>query len=109
MGFHFSVFNAIYNSDDNIFIGAPTGSGKTVCAEFAVLRMLAQNADGRAVYITPKESMAEQVFQVGFTDLGDALALSSVISTFNLGLPVLLMLMLILDLRVLPLIQDKFD
>ncbi|MGH0130564.1 UNVERIFIED_CONTAM: hypothetical protein FKN15_015415 [Acipenser sinensis] len=56
------VFNAVYNSDDNVFVGAPTGSGKTICAEFAILRMLLQNAEGRCVYITPMEALAEQVF-----------------------------------------------
>ncbi|RXM31382.1 U5 small nuclear ribonucleoprotein 200 kDa helicase [Acipenser ruthenus] len=49
-------------SDDNVFVGAPTGSGKTICAEFAILRMLLQNAEGRCVYITPMEALAEQVF-----------------------------------------------
>ncbi|XP_055517961.1 U5 small nuclear ribonucleoprotein 200 kDa helicase [Leucoraja erinacea] len=56
------VFNAVYNSDDNVFVGAPTGSGKTICAEFAILRMLLQNSEGRCVYITPMEALAEQVF-----------------------------------------------
>ncbi|NXL77110.1 U520 helicase, partial [Leptocoma aspasia] len=56
------VFNTVYNSDDNVFVGAPTGSGKTICAEFAILRMLLQNSEGRCVYITPMEALAEQVF-----------------------------------------------
>uniref|UniRef100_A0A8B9LFR2 U5 small nuclear ribonucleoprotein 200 kDa helicase n=1 Tax=Astyanax mexicanus TaxID=7994 RepID=A0A8B9LFR2_ASTMX len=56
------VFNAVYNSDDNVFVGAPTGSGKTICAEFAILRMLLHNTEGRCVYITPMEALAEQVF-----------------------------------------------
>uniref|UniRef100_A0A8C8IAQ2 U5 small nuclear ribonucleoprotein 200 kDa helicase n=1 Tax=Oncorhynchus tshawytscha TaxID=74940 RepID=A0A8C8IAQ2_ONCTS len=51
------VFNAVYNSDDNVFVGAPTGSGKTICAEFAILRMLLHNAEGRCVYITPMEAL----------------------------------------------------
>ena len=34
------VFNALYQSDDNCLIAAPTGSGKTACAEFAVFRMI---------------------------------------------------------------------
>ena len=55
------VFNAVYNSDDNVFIGAPTGSGKTICAEFAILRLFAHNVDGRCVYITPLESLAQLV------------------------------------------------
>ena len=56
------VFNAVYNSDDNVFVGAPTGSGKTICAEFAILRMLLHNVEGRCVYITPMEALAEQVY-----------------------------------------------
>ena len=34
------VFTALYNTDDNVLVAAPTGSGKTVCGEFALLRML---------------------------------------------------------------------
>ena len=34
------VFTALYNTDENCLVAAPTGSGKTVCAEFAILRML---------------------------------------------------------------------
>lgn len=51
----------MYNSDDNVFVGAPNGSGKTICAEFAILRMLLHNAEGRCIYITPMEALAEQV------------------------------------------------
>jgi pre-mRNA-splicing helicase BRR2 len=55
------VFNALYNTDDDIFIGAPTGSGKTICAEFAILRAFSNMQDARCVYITPKQALAEQV------------------------------------------------
>ena len=58
------VFNALYNTDDNVFIGAPTGSGKTVCAEFAMLHAFTQNgADAKCVYITPKSELTEIIFQ----------------------------------------------
>ena len=56
-----SVFNTMYNSDENVLIGAPTGSGKTICAEFAVLRLLQQIPDCRCVYVTPLQSLADQV------------------------------------------------
>jgi Lhr-like helicase len=59
-----SVFNAVYNSDDNVFIGAPTGSGKTICAEFAILRLFSQNPEGRCVYITPLEQLAQLVGRI---------------------------------------------
>lgn len=30
------VFNAVYNSDDNIFVGAPTGSGTLLFTELTL-------------------------------------------------------------------------
>ncbi|KAJ8316877.1 hypothetical protein KUTeg_004781 [Tegillarca granosa] len=56
------VFNSIYNTEDNVFIGAPTGSGKTICGEFAILRMFSQTPEGRCVFVTPLESLAQQVY-----------------------------------------------
>ena len=58
------VFNALYNGDEDIFIGAPTGSGKTICAEFAILRAFSVTADSKCVYVTPKQSLAEQVMSM---------------------------------------------
>ena len=58
---HAAVFNSLYNSDDNVFVGAPTGSGKTVCAEFAILRLLQNNPSGRCVYVAPKKALVDQV------------------------------------------------
>ena len=42
LGLRVQVFTALYNTDDNCLVAAPTGSGKTACAEFAVLRMVHQ-------------------------------------------------------------------
>ncbi|OSX55877.1 hypothetical protein POSPLADRAFT_1162598, partial [Postia placenta MAD-698-R-SB12] len=33
------VSQALYANDDNIFVSAPTGIGKMICAEFALLRL----------------------------------------------------------------------
>ena len=55
------VFNSLYNSDDDVFVGAPTGSGKTICAEFAILRMFSAASDSRCVFVTPIPALAEQV------------------------------------------------
>ena len=52
----------MYNTDDNVFVGAPSGSGKTTIAEFAVLRLLSQNPDGRCVYMVSKDALAELVY-----------------------------------------------
>ncbi|KAG9017453.1 DEIH-box ATPase [Tulasnella sp. JGI-2019a] len=54
------VFQALYNSDDNVFIGAPTGSGKTICAEFALLRLWSKTDAPRAVCIEPFQEMVDQ-------------------------------------------------
>jgi pre-mRNA-splicing helicase BRR2 len=54
------VFQALYTTDDNIFIGAPTGSGKTICAEFALLRLWSKPQQERAVCIEPFQEMVDQ-------------------------------------------------
>jgi pre-mRNA-splicing helicase BRR2 len=54
------VFNAVYNSDENVFVGGPPGSGKTLIAEFAILRMFStMGGEDHCVYITPKEVSAK--------------------------------------------------
>ncbi|PPQ88313.1 hypothetical protein CVT25_012373 [Psilocybe cyanescens] len=53
------VFQALYTSDENVFIGAPTGSGKTICAEFALLRLWSRKEPSRAVCIEPYQEMVD--------------------------------------------------
>jgi pre-mRNA-splicing helicase BRR2 len=62
------VFNTLYNTDDNVFLGATTGCGKTICAEFAILRLFSAEklkdiAEPKCVYVTPKEELAEIIRQ----------------------------------------------
>jgi pre-mRNA-splicing helicase BRR2 len=54
------VFQALYTADENVFIGAPTGSGKTICAEFALLRLWSKREQPRAVCIEPYQEMVDQ-------------------------------------------------
>ncbi|MCJ1375804.1 DEIH-box ATPase [Loxospora ochrophaea] len=54
------VFNSLYTTDDNVLIAAPTGSGKTVCAEFSILRHWSSERGGRAVYIAPFQELVDQ-------------------------------------------------
>ena len=56
------TFSTLYNADDNVLVGAPTGSGKTVCAEFAILHMLASRPAGRCVYIAPLPQIVEEKY-----------------------------------------------
>ncbi|ORX98893.1 Sec63-domain-containing protein [Basidiobolus meristosporus CBS 931.73] len=53
------IFNSLYMTDDNVFIGAPTGSGKTICAEFAILRLWQKSPGARCVYIAPFQEVAD--------------------------------------------------
>ncbi|KAI9311054.1 Sec63 Brl domain-containing protein [Dichotomocladium elegans] len=54
------AFNTLYTTDDNVFIGAPTGSGKTVCAEFAMLRLWSQSQNSRTVYVAPYQDLVNE-------------------------------------------------
>lgn len=47
------TFKSLYDSNESVFVGAPAGSGKTICAEFALLRHWTQQDSGKAVYIAP--------------------------------------------------------
>lgn len=42
------VFRTLYDTDDNVFVGAPCGSGKTICAEFALLRLHTNNPTAKS-------------------------------------------------------------
>ncbi|KAJ8080649.1 Pre-mRNA-splicing helicase BRR2 [Marasmius tenuissimus] len=66
------VFQALYTADENVFIGAPTGSGKTICAEFALLRLWSKPQAARAVCIEPYQEMVDmrlKEWQTKFADL----------------------------------------
>jgi len=54
------VFHSCYNSDVNILCGAPTGSGKTVVAELAILRCFNENPNNKVIYIAPLKSLAKE-------------------------------------------------
>ncbi|KAI4978689.1 hypothetical protein ZWY2020_015442 [Hordeum vulgare] len=61
------VFTVLYNSDDSVLVAAPTGSGKTICAEFAILRNHQKAVSGetnmRVVYIAPIEALAKERYR----------------------------------------------
>ena len=71
------VFQALYHSDDNVLVAAPAGSGKTICGEFAILRLIREEGDAaRAVYVAPKEALIEEIFTEWKTHFGDNLGVS---------------------------------
>lgn len=54
------LFHVLYHSDVPVFLGSPTGSGKTIIGELAILRMKRLHERGIAVYIAPLKSLARE-------------------------------------------------
>ncbi|KAF3549948.1 hypothetical protein DY000_02009797, partial [Brassica cretica] len=76
------VFTVLYKTYDNVLVSAPTGSGKTICAEFAILKnhqdvLLRQDDDAtmRVVYIAPLEAIAKEQFRIWERKFGKGLGL----------------------------------
>ncbi|PWN23387.1 P-loop containing nucleoside triphosphate hydrolase protein [Microstroma glucosiphilum] len=66
--FRFPLFNKVqsicfenlFNGDDNVVVSAPTGSGKTTLFELALIRMLVQSSDDKAVYMAPTKALCSE-------------------------------------------------
>uniref|UniRef100_A0A1J3DRP2 RNA helicase n=1 Tax=Noccaea caerulescens TaxID=107243 RepID=A0A1J3DRP2_NOCCA len=71
------VFTVLYNTNDNVLVAAPTGSGKTICAEFAILKNHQEGPDAtmRVVYIAPLEAIAKEQFRIWERKFGKGLGL----------------------------------
>ncbi|KAK6061587.1 DEAD/DEAH box helicase, partial [Cooperia oncophora] len=54
------IFHCLYNTDENALIGAPTGSGKTLCAELAIFRLLQKYPGKKCVYIAPLKALVRE-------------------------------------------------
>jgi activating signal cointegrator complex subunit 3 len=67
------AFHTLYHSDANVLLGAPTGSGKTIVAELAILRALRMYPGRKVVYIAPMKALARERMD----DWGSARSLSS--------------------------------
>ncbi|OMO90989.1 hypothetical protein COLO4_18725 [Corchorus olitorius] len=82
------VFTILYNTDDNVLVAAPTGSGKTICAEFAILRNHQKASDStmRVVYIAPLEAIAKERYRDWENKFGKVLGMRVVELTGELSL-----------------------
>lgn len=57
------TFHELFKSGKNCLVCAPSGSGKTTCAEFAIMRMLTTTSEGKCVYIAPTDDIAVPVYE----------------------------------------------
>merc|ERR1712091_496390 len=68
------TYQALTDSDESVYVSAPAGSGKSVCAELAILRAVATHGveNARCVYCVPIEDIAEARYadwKVKFEDI----------------------------------------
>ena len=54
------VFHTLYHTDSNVLIGAPTGSGKTIMSEFAMLRVFKNQPEAKVIYVAPLKALAKE-------------------------------------------------
>lgn len=54
------IFHCLYHTDNNVLLGAPTGSGKTVAAEIAMFRVFKQYPTQKVVYIAPLKALVRE-------------------------------------------------
>ncbi|KAI8397569.1 DEAD/DEAH box helicase [Nakaseomyces glabratus] len=54
------TFHTLYNTNDNVFVGSPTGSGKTVVAELAMWHAFKEFPGKKVVYIAPMKALVRE-------------------------------------------------
>lgn len=54
------AFHVLYHTDMSVLLGAPTGSGKTISAELAMLRLFNTQPDMKVIYIAPLKAIVRE-------------------------------------------------
>lgn len=54
------IFHCLYYTDNNVLLGAPTGSGKTIVAELAIFREFNKDPHAKVVYIAPLKALVKE-------------------------------------------------
>lgn len=50
----------MYHTDHNAIVGSPTGSGKTIICELAILRIFQNSPQKKVVYVAPYKALAKE-------------------------------------------------
>ena len=56
------TFHYLFKTDKNCLICAPSGSGKLVCAEFAIMGMITNDSNGKCVYVSSNEETSKSTY-----------------------------------------------
>lgn len=86
--FQLEAMRALENGR-SVLVSAPTGSGKTIVAEFAIF--LARHNGRRCIYTTPLKALSNQKFRDLRQDMGDNVGLVTGDVVINPEAPVLIM------------------
>ncbi|XP_039288255.1 activating signal cointegrator 1 complex subunit 3 isoform X1 [Nilaparvata lugens] len=70
------IFHCLYHTDNNVLLGAPTGSGKTIAAEIAMFRAFKQYPGSKVVYIAPLKALVRERIEDWRVKLGVKLNMS---------------------------------
>ena len=54
------AFHTLFHTDENVLLGAPTGSGKTISSELALLRLFTAHRGMKAVFIAPLKALVKE-------------------------------------------------
>ena len=54
------MFHTLFHTDSNVLIGAPTGSGKTIMSELAMLRVFKNTPKSKIIYVAPLKALAKE-------------------------------------------------
>ncbi|KAK9024723.1 hypothetical protein V6N11_004881 [Hibiscus sabdariffa] len=54
------IFHVLYYTDNNVLLGAPTGSRKTISAEFVMLHLFNTQPEMKVIYIAPLKAIVRE-------------------------------------------------
>ena len=57
------IFHTLYHTSENVLLGSPTGSGKTIAAELAMWWAFRENPGSKVVYIAPMKALVRERVQ----------------------------------------------
>lgn len=57
------AFHTLYHTDNNVLLGAPTGSGKTISSELSILRLFSTQPQMKVIYIAPLKALVKERIQ----------------------------------------------